>query len=408
MEIKLISFSGKGLLKAEQIARELESMGARYRCASFAPDKYIKENEDGRSEPLRESLGSWTEKSFAEADGIVFVCACGIAVRAIAPFVRSKTEDPAVIAVDELGRYVIPLLSGHVGGANELAEVISEAIGAQAAVTTATDINGRFSVDDFARKNNLAISDMTIAKKISAAALRGEKIGFFCDMRIYGEIPENLILKENADELSGGVPSEDAKKRSGGVPSENAENPQNNENTSNIPNAQNTENAANGIPKLNIYVGDRFDISAAGEAFRENTLLLTPRPYVLGMGCRRGKSMEELERAALEAAGEAGISMKKVGVLASIDLKKDEEGLRKLCRKYKLRPRFYSGEELASLKGDFSPSVFVSEVTGTDNVCERAAVMAAGGRLIVKKISGGGVTAAVAVIDKENMEVRFE
>lgn len=117
------------------------------------------------------------------ADAIVFFCAAGIAVRTIAPFLRHKSVDPAVLVIDETGKFCISLLSGHVGGANELAERIGSLIGAVPVITTATDREQKFAVDDFARKNGLALTDWKLAKQVSAAILEGERIAISSDIQ---------------------------------------------------------------------------------------------------------------------------------------------------------------------------------------------------------------------------------
>ena len=107
---------------------------------------------------------------------IIFIGATGIAVRSIAPFVKDKLTDSPVIVIDELGQFVIPLLSGHVGGANALAQEISQAIGATPVITTATDINKVFAVDVFAEKNGLRLLDKSKIKTVSSKILKGETI----------------------------------------------------------------------------------------------------------------------------------------------------------------------------------------------------------------------------------------
>ena len=121
--------------------------------------------------PLGRPARGFYGELFSSSDALVFVGSCGIAVREIAPHVKDKRTDPAVICIDELGRYVIPLLSGHIGGANELARRLASALGAEAVVTTATDINNRFSVDAWAAKQGFVIDDMAAAKAVSAAVL---------------------------------------------------------------------------------------------------------------------------------------------------------------------------------------------------------------------------------------------
>lgn len=352
MDIKFISFSARGVKTALNISKVLMNNIYGYECEAFAAPKYI---EDDYTKPLLGSLDEWTGRQFKISDAIVFVCASGIAVRAIAPYVRKKTKDPAVIVVDELGRYAVPILSGHIGGANEIAVQIADITGGEAVVTTATDINRKFSVDTFAKKNGLAISDMKLAKEISAAVLRGEKIGFICDFNIKGKLPESLVLEP-----------------------------------------QNTGEA------LKIHIG-------YGAKASNDTLVLTPKDYVIGMGCRRGKTLEELEEAAVEAAQRAKITLAEIDFLASVDLKSDEDGLLQLCREYGFKKRFYTAEELSEADGDFSSSAFVKNTVGVDNVCERAAYLASScGDIIVRKINKNGVTASVAVKKEKKTEVCFE
>ena len=124
--------------------------------------------------------------------GVLFVGAVGIAVRLIAPLVKNKLTDPAVLVMDERALHVIPILSGHYGGANELALQLAKITGAEPVITTATDIQGRFAVDVFARKNGLAIFPKEHIKVISGAILRGEPVGFTTEIPVQGQVPEGL------------------------------------------------------------------------------------------------------------------------------------------------------------------------------------------------------------------------
>ena len=136
-----------------------------------------------------ERLADWRRMAWEQAEGLVFVGAVGIAVRSIAPLLRSKTTDPAVVVVDEAGQFAISLVSGHMGGANQLARQVASCLDATPVVTTATDVNGKFAVDVFAVKNGLAIGSMRRAKEISAAILAGRPVGIHTAYRLEGEVP---------------------------------------------------------------------------------------------------------------------------------------------------------------------------------------------------------------------------
>ena len=283
---------------------------------------------------------------FNEAELMIFVGACGIAVRQIAPHVRSKQTDPAVLSVDELGRFVIPLLSGHIGGANSFAEALAEKLSAKAVVTTATDINHRFSVDAWAARTGFAISSMAAAKAVSAGILEH-------DIPLYSEFPV-------AGALPAGVVSGDT----GEV----------------------------GIA-LTVHTKEPF----------EQTLRLIPRVLHLGLGCRTGIAGEAVLTAVEQVLTEHHLDPRAIRCAASIDLKAQETGLLEACAQLGVPVSFYSAEELQKLEGDFTPSSFVKKITGVENVCERSALLGAE-HLIVRKTAISGVTVALAA---EKLEVYF-
>ncbi|MCI7018596.1 MAG: cobalt-precorrin 5A hydrolase [Clostridiales bacterium] len=283
---------------------------------------------------------------FASSEILVFVGSCGIAVRKIAPYVHDKRTDPAVVCVDELGTFVIPLLSGHIGGANALARKLAESLHATPVITTATDINRKFSVDTWATEHGCAISSMKLAKAVSAAILEGD-IPLKSDFPIVGNLPNGVIPGENGN--------------------------------------------------LGIY------LTITDKEPFENTLRLTPKLLHLGIGCRRGTEKEAIANAVEQVFRENGLDFMAVKCAASIDLKQDEEGLLSFCKEQNIPIHFYTAEELTALPGEFTPSPFVRKVTGVDNVCERSALVGAD-NLIVKKTACHGVTVAVAM---ENWEVHF-
>lgn len=365
MKISIISFSQTGCCLGERICKDLQERF--YEVKSYRKSKYITcqrrvqnlGNVEACSEPVTEPLREWTGKRFADSDAIIFVGACGIAVRSIAPFVKSKKTDPAVVVVDEKGNYAISLLSGHLGGANELACEIAELAGAEPVITTATDLNRKFAVDVFAKKNGCRISDMKLAKEISAALLAGEEVGFCTDFFCMGELPRGLCLCEAQDEK----------------------------------------------PELGIFV-----TLHEGERLFARTLYLVPGILTVGVGCKKGTPKETVEEVIRRACAEISVSPAAVAQVASIDLKKEEEGILEYCKERNLPFVTYTAEELRRAEGTFTASRFVEKVTGVDNVCERAAVLGSStdgkaGRLIGRKYAQDGVTAALAVKD---WRVEFE
>ena len=336
MTVWLIAYSRRGCETALRVAEGLTRRGDA--CRVFASEK----NRVGEAvETLTVPCADWAGAGFAEADALIFCCAAGIAVRGIAPHVRSKKTDPAVLVVDETGRFAVSLLSGHIGGANELAEAVAADLGATPVVTTATDLNGLFAVDVFAEKNGLFIESMPLAKAVSAALLAGEPVGFRSDLPVRGAVPPELAGKD---------------------------------------------------AKIGVCV-----TADAEKAPWEKTLRLIPRSVVVGLGCRRDKDPAEMERFFLARLAENRVPLRAVKCIASVDLKRDEPCLLALAEKYHIPFLTYGADELNALPGEFSGSEFVRGVTGVDCVSERAALLASGGGVLTcRKIAAEGMTFALA------------
>ena len=344
------------------------------------------------------NLKDWCRARFADASAILFISACGIAVRTIAPFLQSKTKDPAVLVMDEQAHHVISLVSGHIGGANELAEEIGARTGAVPVITTASDVRGKIAVDVFAKKNGLMIASMKDAKKIEAAILRGEAVGLYCEGAVEGSCPPELVMlkkKESTDKrLFAGKAEQKIITGS-------------------------TESCDTCGANEKALIGNLIWISEHTVPSPENTewpqqiakdaqvLHLIPRNVVLGVGCRRGKEKEAIEEAVTRVLAESEISHEALLGVASIDLKKEEAGILGLCSEWNLPYTVFSAEELQHVEGTFTPSSFVAKTTGVDNVCERSALAlaGAGSRLIHRKQAENGVTAALAV---KEWRIKFE
>ena len=167
MNIAVICFTEHGAVLAERLSKEFSER--EMTCRAWIKKKETQIPDCRNVQVLTQSLREWTKEQFAAVDAMIFIGATGIAVRSIAPYVKSKKTDPAVIVVDEQGRHAISLLSGHIGGANALTLLVSEWIGAEPVITTATDLHGKFAVDAFAARRDLYIDSMTLAKEIAAA-----------------------------------------------------------------------------------------------------------------------------------------------------------------------------------------------------------------------------------------------
>ena len=328
----VLSFSEQGARTAERVADALRS---EYVVERYAP---------------RGNLSTLTANLFPRVDALIFVGACGIAIRAIAPYVAAKTTDPAVLVLDERALHVISLLSGHIGGANALCWRLAAALESDAVITTATDVNHRFSVDAWAAGQGLAISDMKIAKLYSSAILKRD-LPLYTDLPIEGELPSG------------------------------------------------------------VFYGDSGPIGAAVsyrivDPFKQ-TLRLTPPVLYLGVGCKRDTPEERIASLVETVLVNNSLDPAAVAGMASIDVKSDETGLLAYAANKNVPLRFFSAEELRAVPGEFTASGFVASKVGVDNVCERAAMAAAGegARLLVKKTSQNGVTVAVAL---GNRRISFE
>lgn len=279
----------------------------------------------GSVQVLTGSLKDWTGAQFSNAEVLVYIGAAGIAVRSIAPFVRSKKTDPAVVAADEQGKHVISLLSGHIGGANEMTRLIAGILGAEPVITTATDLHGKFAVDAFAAERGLYLDSMPYAKEIAAELVAGNPVGMRSAFPVSGPVPEELDQTGTS------------------------------------------------------FVGFTIDVRKT-QPFA-HTLHLVPRVTVLGIGCRRGTEEAHVRETVYQVLEEHGVFRESVCRIASIDLKKDERGICALADRMGVPFVTYRPEELeqAESEGGFTESEFVRSVTGIGNVCERAALLGAGG-----------------------------
>jgi len=300
--------------------------------------------EDCCHEPSGDSVASTLKRLWPSYQGLICIMAAGIVVRSVAPFLEDKRKDPCVIVVDENGKFVISLLSGHLGGGNELAKRVAAITGGHPVITTASDVTGHTSIDLWARENNLTIDD---PRKLTAISAKLISRGF---ITIYSDVQVNRFPKDF--------------KEVGRV------------------------RGADIIFSYKRYPG-------------QSALRLCPKSLVVGLGCNRDTVWNAFDLAVVELFEKENFDRNSISDFASIDIKNDEEGLIRFAQERNCPLLFYSKEELNKVSG-VSTSFAALSATGAKGVAEPAAILGATtesdvGKLIVRKHKWTDVTAAIAV-----------
>ncbi|WP_128103879.1 MULTISPECIES: cobalt-precorrin 5A hydrolase [Paenibacillus] len=299
---------------------------------------------------------------FKRYNGIILFISLGAVVRMIAPLLVDKKVDPAVLVIDDRGEHVISVLSGHLGGANELTRQVAEVLGARPVITTASDVQGTIPVDLFGRELGWTVDSFDKATPVSAAVVNEEPVALIQEtgernwwkydkpvpdhIRVFGSMAETEAFAFNAA----------------------------------------------------LVISDRLLTDDEQQRFMSNGVLYRPKSLVLGMGCNRGTSLEELEQEVLATLAEQSLSVKSVRNVATIDLKKDEEGLLALCQKYGWELVTYSPAELNTVTLP-NPSETVFKYTGAYGVSEPAALLSSGAdHWLLEKKKSGNLTISIARI----------
>lgn len=313
---------------------------ARKIAGSLEGDLFLPERMAGEGERGFGSLGTLVAGTFREYAGHVFVAAAGIVVRVIAGLLEAKDRDPAVVVLDQAGKYAVSLLSGHLGGANELAGRVAGICGARPVITTATDTAGLPSLDMLARDRGLKIGNPGAVKKANAALLEGR-----------------VVRVEDPEWRLGVLDAEHFERMESG--------------------------------------GDvRVTWKAGGEG--ENVLLLHPPCLWAGVGCRKGTGAEEIVGLLKRVFGEYGLAVESLAGLASVEDKREEPGLIAAARALGVPLRIFTRAELARVAVPH-PSAVVKKHLGLESVCEAAAMLAARGRLLAPKARTARATLACAL-----------
>ncbi|WP_051514891.1 cobalt-precorrin 5A hydrolase [Fervidicella metallireducens] len=292
MKLACIAFTNNG----EKIAGKIKTETA------YEVDIYTKKD-------YKDNLN----RIFSCYEGIIFISSTGIAVRISTQFLKDKTFDPAVVVVDDLGRFAISLLSGHIGGANELAIKIANILNCQPVITTASDGRGIEAVDMFAKKNNLCMENLKDIKKITALMVEGKRIKLHSELKL--ELNYNNLVEENEDGI--------------------------------------------------IFVTSKDEVNCD-----KPHCILRPKNLIVGIGCRRGKSKEEILNAINNVFKENNLSIESIKTIATVDIKADEVGIINACEELKCEMKIFMREKIKEIEKMFTSSEFVKSAIGVTSVCE--------------------------------------
>ncbi|MGF7057499.1 cobalt-precorrin 5A hydrolase [Brassicibacter mesophilus] len=303
------------------------------------------------------TLPKWKESQVFEIEGrledfvgsifdkystLIFIMATGIVVRTIATHIKHKAIDPAILVMDEKGEFVISLLSGHLGGANNAARLLGEKIGAKPVITTASDVNDSMAVDTIAMKLNCVLDNFDEAKNITALIVNKEKVGIKSDIPISFNLPENIV-KANDD-------CKDIK----GV----------------------------------IYITNKKEFS-----FFSSKVQIIPKNIVVGIGCRKGIQKDHIVEAVNKFLDINNIHPKSIRHFATVDIKQNEQGIIEASRYFNVPLKIISREQIKKVEESFETSDFVKKTIGVGAVCEPCAYLSSTkGHFIMRKTSAQGVT----------------
>lgn len=333
MKLACLSFSEKGALLGERI----KNLDGEYSVTHIENRKH------------NGGIKDYLKRNWTSFDGFIFISASGIAVRMINPYIKNKAIDPAIIVVDDYGKYAISLLSGHLGGANEIAIWISEHSNAIPVITTASDNRNIESIDMFAKKNSYYVEDMKSITKLTAMMVNGRKIGLFSeDNRIINY--DNLSILRELDKMDGTL---------------------------------------DGM----IIVSSINDIKLQDMPYT----ILRPRNINIGIGCRKGIDKDIILEAIDIALKSKNLSSKSIKSLGTIEVKKDEQGIIETAKHYKCPLKIFTIEEIGRVDHMFEKSQFVKDTIGVYSVSEPSAYLLGGG-LIVSKLKHKGVTISISKI----------
>ncbi|MDR2203316.1 MAG: cobalt-precorrin 5A hydrolase [Nitrososphaerota archaeon] len=355
--ITIIAITRHGVKTALNIKQALDQEGLKN--SIFASKKYSQPNVC----ELEGTVGEFIKEKYSNTDAIVAVMATGITIRAIAPLLKSKLTDPAVIGVDATGKFVISLLSGHYGGANELTKIIAKGIDAMPVITTASDSAGKQSVDELAKKLHLTIENPKSLAPVNATIVNEERFVLV----IVGYTKKVTHMLENFK----------------------------------VEHVNDCEEAIEIVKNYDAgAVIARESLLIKFEEFNKPVTLLRAKCIVAGLGCRKDSQSSHLVETVNAALETVNLPAWRIDKFASVDIKSKSTAMLDIAKLFGIPFEFLSVETLRSLNHpELSPdSKLVQEKIGVGGVCERAALIIAGknSNLILKKTKLHGTTIAIA------------
>lgn len=282
--------------------------------------------------------------SFENYEAVIFITSTGIAVRAIAPYITTKDKDPAVIVIDNLGKFVISLLSGHLGGANKLTEDIALVLGAEPIITTATDNLGITAPDMIAKENDLIIDSLKDAKDIAALLVDGKEVGFLDEEELIS-CPSGYVSKLIQ---------------------------------------------CDGV----VYVTNKNVLKYIDEKKIPKKLKLIRRNIILGIGCRKDYPIDAMKEKVLEVLKKQNIDTRAIKCIATVEVKKDERAIIELSKYLNCDMKIFTIEEIKKVQHKYEGSAFVEKTLGIKSVCEPS-IELAGGTVEISKMKLDGMTLAI-------------
>lgn len=351
MKLAVISVTNRGALLGNDVTEKLGRLGHQVQI-------FAKDGRNPCNAATYKLLSKLIDDIFTSYDGLVFIMATGIVVRVIAPHVQDKRFDPAVLVMDEGGEYVISLLAGHIGGANELANTIGQTLGARPVITTATDVNKKPAADVLAVKLHKQLEPFSQLKIINGAIVNGDMVKFFIDTTLpnqdfHWQIAKQLgIHLEAMDKLA----------------------------TSSYDAAVLITEQSFCLEKPHIY--------------------LRSVALAVGIGCRRGTTQEEILAAVTDACHQIGTTTTSIVSIGSTVVKQDEVGLLALIDQLKVTSHFFNNEQLQECidKHQLEVSIFVKKQIGVGNICTAAALLTGQtNKILLPKTKYKKVTVAIAL-----------